>query len=345
MSENHAPGSHAGPAGRGFTLIELLVVVAIIALLVSILLPTLTKAKEQARQSYCMNSLKNITDGLAVYDADWGTVPYNHADYGVYRQDRDGDGRSDVRWALGCLSGYVGGSKGVTDLRGADEGEFPDVYICPSADRAAVYSSTYNVDNKYHACYWTNVAVRLNLGFVGVTGSKGGLFGTWTHAGKPPGWDGDSHGEARYTGKTCPRCYNWRSVYHPRLDTIKNPSGMAFCGDTNNEAHTIASSYGIYTTEPGEWRYRPGWGRTGGHFGFDRHQGVLLMGFADAHASRLSWEEVLARYTLFAGSSEDMNTARPTADFTTMYLGDDVCQWPENNWEERIHALPSAVAE
>ena len=58
--------------GVAFTLIELLVVVAIIALLVSILMPTLAHAKELARRVACLSNLKNMAIGAHEYLAEYG---------------------------------------------------------------------------------------------------------------------------------------------------------------------------------------------------------------------------------------------------------------------------------
>lgn len=55
---------------KGFTLIELLVVVAIIALLVSILLPALGRARELARQAVCQSQLNSIGKAFTLYKAD-----------------------------------------------------------------------------------------------------------------------------------------------------------------------------------------------------------------------------------------------------------------------------------
>ena len=132
---------------RGFTLIELLVVIAIIAIIASMLMPALSKAKEGARSVVCKNNMHQITLGMLLYVDDnrdflpWaGEVDRNLPPDWVFGGQPGTDTADPRRWKAqsygfhaesGSVFQHVTGQPRVTPHRDSYTNSFA-VYRCPS---------------------------------------------------------------------------------------------------------------------------------------------------------------------------------------------------------------------
>jgi prepilin-type N-terminal cleavage/methylation domain-containing protein len=131
-----------------FTLIELLVVIAIIAILASMLLPALAKAKQKAQRISCLNNMKEIGTGYRLWAGDNGDVP-------PAQQSAALNGWKDFNGVPG-VSPWPGNWPNITIvgpsvtpnvtsagvvynyvLMQNELGQSPKLVICPSDDRTA----------------------------------------------------------------------------------------------------------------------------------------------------------------------------------------------------------------
>jgi len=118
----HCPAKPGNGKTGAFTLIELLVVIAIISLLVSILIPSLTKAKELTRLTVCATNLRQIGTAMHIYVND------NNQDSPPPPFFSGQCWNSEVAWVSWSPNEYFG----IAKLYKQGILEHPGLYYCPS---------------------------------------------------------------------------------------------------------------------------------------------------------------------------------------------------------------------
>jgi len=202
-----------------FTLIELLVVVAIIALLISILLPSLSAAREQARSVKCLSNLRSMGQGVMLYTGiEKGKLP-GPLHPPIFRNTGGRNGTNDdfrpmnaaterPWFLLERLAPLMGDSDDLLEV--VDEVAtcptaaqlFPDSNFLPNVDGNPSWSRPYN----YLINSWCN--------------TKPGFYFGWTNIGNT--WEGWTRGfEAGQPGFETPKS----------IDNIPRPAEEWMIGD------------------------------------------------------------------------------------------------------------------
>jgi prepilin-type N-terminal cleavage/methylation domain-containing protein/prepilin-type processing-associated H-X9-DG protein len=138
---------------RGFTLVELLVVIGIIALLVGILLPTLSSARKSANATACAASLREVGNGFNLYGIAYdNTFPVArhmpNQDASNPRQDLRDFGTGERRWS-DFIAQYIENDE-IDDIEDIEKLRERSIFWgCPEWDGSTAYGASDFEDRVY----------------------------------------------------------------------------------------------------------------------------------------------------------------------------------------------------
>ena len=200
-----------------FTLVELLVVVGIIAVLVAILMPALSRAREHAARVKCQANLRSLGQALTMYVQQYGVYPCFGYSQGA------------VIWPV-RLRPFVGGSRDVFYCPAQDERcqwktEYP-----ASVPRAGELAARYGHEIGEPLLIYPRTAFSYGYNFMGASTKIGGGFGYIT--------DG-THRGLGFEADTDTAVYP--AAGHLRANRVKLPSEMIAIADTTADGQADCS--------------------------------------------------------------------------------------------------------
>jgi prepilin-type N-terminal cleavage/methylation domain-containing protein/prepilin-type processing-associated H-X9-DG protein len=207
-----------GSRQSGFTLIELLVVIAIIAILASLLLPAMSRAKQRAQAVNCMNNTKQIMIGWRMYAEDGNDLlaPNDFPYTTPYARESTAVQASMRNWVVGTMEQPTDAADYPATHGGISELLDPNTVLSPYLPSKAVWQcpADYYVDPKAHVVHPRSYSMNSAVGTVWYSSSA------YTAGGPPlgsPVQGGWLNGKAYDTAQTTWKVFG-------RMSSFINPS-------------------------------------------------------------------------------------------------------------------------
>jgi prepilin-type N-terminal cleavage/methylation domain-containing protein/prepilin-type processing-associated H-X9-DG protein len=158
---------------HAFTLVELLVVIGIIAVLISVLLPALTKARGRAQTVACLSNLRQITQACVNYTVEYkGSFPFGF----IFNKTNPTTGRPTDSGASGYITWFSSVDKYMSAksdeiilldansgfIDGATRRRFSQVFKCPAVDAGTFKQQVHYYQ---HGVVMPHITLELPAGF------------------------------------------------------------------------------------------------------------------------------------------------------------------------------------